>query len=211
MASNFTVILFQRQHFGDEPGTFDDVVYSSDLFTWHLQFHGNSTCAADVFLSNGIAAAPATLYALAGNIAAASKAAAAGGPVLTVDVYDAAGDCPPAERTTCNCGLRRACRTRASARAVTFPRQLHASFTSSSAATRGVPRPTLHPRRAGTAAWWSRGSWPRFPETDAPGLGPARAPRGTGPAPRPQAACRRNHESNPACHPSFVLSSRPRT
>ena len=25
MASNFTVILFQRQHFGDEPGTFDDV------------------------------------------------------------------------------------------------------------------------------------------------------------------------------------------
>ena len=79
-------------------------IYSSDLFTWHLQFHGNSTCAADVFLSNGVAAAPPKLYALAANIEAASKAAAPGGPVLTADVYDAAGDCPA--RGTDNMQLR---------------------------------------------------------------------------------------------------------
>jgi len=47
----------------------------------------------DVFLSNGVEAAPATLYALSANIAAASSAAAAGGPVLVVDVYGAPGDC----------------------------------------------------------------------------------------------------------------------
>jgi hypothetical protein len=47
----------------------------------------------DVFLSNGVEAAPATLYTLSANIAAASTAAAAGGPVLVVDVYDAPGDC----------------------------------------------------------------------------------------------------------------------
>ena len=68
-------------------------IYSSDAFTWHIQFHGNSTCAADVFLSNGVIAAPATLHALAANIEAASTAAAAGGPVLDADVYDAADDC----------------------------------------------------------------------------------------------------------------------
>jgi hypothetical protein len=47
----------------------------------------------DVFLSNGVEAAPSTLYALGANIAAASSAAAKGGPVLVVDVYDAPGDC----------------------------------------------------------------------------------------------------------------------
>ena len=46
-----------------------------------------------MFLSNGVEAAPATLYTLGANIAAASTAAAAGGPVLMVDVYDAPGDC----------------------------------------------------------------------------------------------------------------------
>ena len=73
-------------------------IYSSDASTWHLQFHGNAnpTLACrdvDVFLSNGIEAAPPTLYELNANIAAASAAAAAGGPVLTVEVYDAPGDC----------------------------------------------------------------------------------------------------------------------
>ncbi len=73
-------------------------IYSSDVSTWHLQFHGNAnpTLACqdlDVFLSNGVEAAPATLYALSANIAATSRDAAAGGPVLTVDVYDAPGDC----------------------------------------------------------------------------------------------------------------------
>jgi hypothetical protein len=64
-------------------------IYSSDTTTWHLQFHGNATCQVDVFLSNGVEATHATLYALSANIAAASTAAAAGGPdVLTVDVYD---------------------------------------------------------------------------------------------------------------------------
>ena len=29
-------------------------IYSSDASTWHLQFHGNATCQADVFLSNGV-------------------------------------------------------------------------------------------------------------------------------------------------------------
>jgi hypothetical protein len=73
-------------------------IYSSDASTWHLQFHGNAnpTLACqdvDVFLSNGVESAPATLYALSANIAAASRVAAAGGPVLVVDVYDAPGDC----------------------------------------------------------------------------------------------------------------------
>src|SRR5262245_43195008 len=73
-------------------------IYSSDSSTWHLQFHGNAnpdpTCRdVDVFLSNGVEAAPATLYTLGANIAAASTAAAAGGPVLVVHVYDAPGDC----------------------------------------------------------------------------------------------------------------------
>ena len=57
-----------------------------------------------MFLSNGVAAAPPKLYALAANIEAASKAAAPGGPVLTADVYDAAGDCPA--RGTDNMQLR---------------------------------------------------------------------------------------------------------
>src|SRR5262245_9517144 len=75
-------------------------IYSSDASTWHLQFHGNATCQADVFLSNGVEAARDidtfdTLYRLSENIAAASTAAAAGGPdVLTVDVYDNDDDCP---------------------------------------------------------------------------------------------------------------------
>jgi hypothetical protein len=68
-------------------------IYSSDAVTWHLQFHGNSTCNEDVFLSNGVAAAPAILSSLAANIVAASTAAAAGGPVLSTDVFDATGGC----------------------------------------------------------------------------------------------------------------------
>ncbi|HEU0177314.1 MAG TPA: hypothetical protein VFV58_23875 [Blastocatellia bacterium] len=73
-------------------------IYSSDASTWHLQFHGNANTTlacrdVDVFLSNGVEAAPSTLYTLGANIAAASIAAAAGGPVLVVDVYDAPGDC----------------------------------------------------------------------------------------------------------------------
>jgi hypothetical protein len=68
-------------------------IYSSDAVTWHLQFHGNSTCSDDVFLSNGVAAAPQILSALAANIDAASTAAAAGGPVLTTGVFDATGGC----------------------------------------------------------------------------------------------------------------------
>ena len=79
-------------------------IYSSDAFTWHIQFHGNSTCTADVFLSNGVTPAPAMLHALAANIEAASTAAAGGGPVLDADVYDAADDC--AARGTDNMQMR---------------------------------------------------------------------------------------------------------
>ncbi len=73
-------------------------IYLSDTFTWHLQLHGNAGTArgcedVDVFLSNGVEAAPAKLHEFADNIAAASKGKAAGGPVLVVDVYDASGDC----------------------------------------------------------------------------------------------------------------------
>jgi hypothetical protein len=76
-------------------------IYSSDASTWHLQFHGNAnpTLACrdvDVFLSNGVEAAPDTLYRLGANIAAASTHAAeraGGGPVLVAGVYDAPGDC----------------------------------------------------------------------------------------------------------------------
>jgi hypothetical protein len=68
-------------------------IYASDAVTWHLQFHGNSTCSEDVFLSNGVAAPPQKLSSLAANIAAASTAAAAGGPVLTAGVFDTTGGC----------------------------------------------------------------------------------------------------------------------
>ncbi len=74
-------------------------IYSSDASTWHLQFHGNAnpTLACrdvDVFLSNGVERpVPDTLYTVRENITAASTAAAAGGPALIVDVYDAPGDC----------------------------------------------------------------------------------------------------------------------
>jgi hypothetical protein len=67
--------------------------YGGDPTLWHLQFHGNATCAEDVFLSNAVLNPPAMLTSLANNIAAASTAAAGGGAVLTVDVYDNAGDC----------------------------------------------------------------------------------------------------------------------
>ena len=68
-------------------------IYSSDAITWHLQFHGNSSCADDVFLSNGVADAPALVNSLAANIASASKAAAPGGPVLVTSVFDSTGGC----------------------------------------------------------------------------------------------------------------------
>ena len=73
-------------------------IYSSDASTWHLQFHGNASTArgcedVDVFLSNGVEAAPAKLHTLAENIAAESRAKAPGGPILMVDVYDAPDDC----------------------------------------------------------------------------------------------------------------------
>ena len=84
-------------------------IYSSDASTWHLQFHGNASPApacrnVDVFLSNGVKAAPAMLYTLSANITTASQAAAAGGPVLRIDVYDGPGDC--ALRGTNNMQLR---------------------------------------------------------------------------------------------------------
>ena len=68
-------------------------IYSSDTSTWHVQFHGNAgdagRCAGvDVFLSNGVEAAPATVFELAENIEAESTARAEGGPVLVVDVFN---------------------------------------------------------------------------------------------------------------------------
>jgi hypothetical protein len=77
-------------------------IYSSDTSTWHLQFHGNASTQrgcedVDVFLSNGVEATRAThatLYTLTENIEETSKAKAAGGRVLKVDVYDdAQNDC----------------------------------------------------------------------------------------------------------------------
>jgi hypothetical protein len=79
-------------------------IYSSDVFTWHIQFHGNAVCAADVFLSNGVLTPPPLLQTLAANIAAASAAAAQGGPVLTADVFDQPDDC--AARGTDNMQMR---------------------------------------------------------------------------------------------------------
>ena len=79
-------------------GRYDDAV------TWHLQFHGNASCAEDVFLSNGVQAAPATLQTLAAKIAAASQAAAPDGPVLKVGVFDGPRDC--ALRGTDNMQMR---------------------------------------------------------------------------------------------------------
>jgi hypothetical protein len=68
-------------------------IYASDASTWHVQFHGNAICADDVFLSNGVANPPARLRALADSIETASAAAAAGGRVITVGVFDAGGGC----------------------------------------------------------------------------------------------------------------------
>jgi hypothetical protein len=84
-------------------------IYSSDTSTWHLQFHGNASTApacrdVDVFLSNGVEAAPAILHTLGSNIKKRSSAVAAGGPVLRVDVYDGPVDC--ALRGTDNMQLR---------------------------------------------------------------------------------------------------------
>jgi hypothetical protein len=70
-------------------------IYSSDASTWHIQFHGNASTQrgcenVDVFLSNGVEAAPDPnhpLRKLAANIETAS------GGVLSVDVYDARADC----------------------------------------------------------------------------------------------------------------------
>jgi len=79
-------------------------IYSSDVFTWHIQFHGNAVCAADVFLSNGVVAPQSLLQTLAANIRAASATAAQGGPVLTADVFDSPDDC--AARGTDNMQMR---------------------------------------------------------------------------------------------------------
>jgi hypothetical protein len=79
-------------------------IYASDVFTWHIQFHGNAVCAADVFLSNGVVAPPSLLQTLAANIATASATAAQGGPVLTADVFAQSDDC--AARGTDNMQLR---------------------------------------------------------------------------------------------------------
>jgi hypothetical protein len=68
-------------------------IYMFDMTLHHLQFHGNTACAVDEFLSNGITNAPAIFTLLANNIVAASMAAAGGGPTLTADVYDTAADC----------------------------------------------------------------------------------------------------------------------
>ena len=63
------------------------------MFTWHIQFHGNAVCAADVFVSNGVVAPQSLLHTLVANIRVASAAAAQGGPVLTADVFDQPDDC----------------------------------------------------------------------------------------------------------------------
>ena len=79
-------------------------IYSSDVFTWHIQFHGNATCAEDVFLSSGVLSPPPLLEALAATIRSRSAAEAQGGPVLTADVFDQPADCPA--RGTDNMQLR---------------------------------------------------------------------------------------------------------
>ena len=80
-------------------------IYSSDPSMWHVQFHGNVSCADDVFLSNGVPNPPAMLQTLATNIVAASAAAAAaGGPVIAASVFDAHGGCQA--RGTDNMQLR---------------------------------------------------------------------------------------------------------
>jgi hypothetical protein len=68
-------------------------MYSSDASTWHIQFHGNASCSEDVFLSNGVPNPPAMLQTLATNVKAASIAAAGGGRVIAVGVFDASGGC----------------------------------------------------------------------------------------------------------------------
>jgi hypothetical protein len=146
-------------------------IYSNDASTWHLQFHGNanSTLACqnvDVFLSNGVEAAPATLFALSANIAEASRAAAPGGPVLMVDVYDAPDDCVLRGKDNMQMRFAAGLPTRASARKVTSRWGLRGSFTSSNAATRGARRSTLRLRPGETVAWSCVGFWLLFLSAD---------------------------------------------
>jgi hypothetical protein len=68
-------------------------IYASDTSTWHLQFHGSGTCTEDVFLSNGVPNAPATVHTLAANIVKASTEAAGSGPVINARVFDSTGGC----------------------------------------------------------------------------------------------------------------------
>ena len=149
-------------------------IYSSDASTWHLQFHGNAnpTLACrdvDVFLSNGVEhAVPDTLYTLGANIAEASTRAAAGGPVLIVDVYDGPGDC--ILRGTDNMQMRFASglpHATICAKA-TYRWGLRGSFTWSNATTRGARQPTLR-SPDGTAAWWWKEFRRLFPLSRRPG------------------------------------------
>jgi hypothetical protein len=68
-------------------------IYASDTSTWHLQFHGSGTCTEDVFLSNGVPDAPATVHTLAANIVAVSTDAAGSSPVINARVFDSTGGC----------------------------------------------------------------------------------------------------------------------
>jgi hypothetical protein len=79
-------------------------IHISDSGLHHIQFHGNTQCVEDVFLSNGVTGPLPIWYTLATNIMSASTAAAGGGPTLTVDVYDNPGDCTL--RATSNTQMR---------------------------------------------------------------------------------------------------------
>jgi hypothetical protein len=70
-----------------------ETIFASNASLHHLQFHGNDSCAVDIFLSNGVENPLPIFYALRNNIVAASQSAAGGGSTLTADVYDSPPDC----------------------------------------------------------------------------------------------------------------------
>ena len=133
-------------------------IYASDASTWHLQFHGNAnpTLACrdvDVFLSNGVEAAPPTLYELSANIARPLRRPRQAGPCLPSTSTTRQATASFGEQTTCRCGSPRACLTRAFVRKAIYRSGLRGSSTWNNAATRAAPPSTLWPRPDGTAVW----------------------------------------------------------
>ena len=87
-------------------------IYSSDVFTWHIQFHGNATCADDVFVSNGVLGGACRFSRRSPRISGPRRRPGRGRARAHRRRLRQPSDCRRAARTTCRCASRRACHTR---------------------------------------------------------------------------------------------------